>query len=258
VASALLTVYGGLNVLLGTLVLSGVIHPAGSVDRTALRWHAGVWDLWFLVWGILLAVATIAYWRRTARRAYAEGVPRYYSGATMGAIAQFFAPFHPRRVVSLVRDRGTDSPTDEEIKREAAAEVERVEQDDKYFAPETPADRDDLLSPGPGLPGNAGSIFQISGRGIGVACGYASSRMRTIPQGFTSLSGISAPAYDGVADGGPDAFRIGTSSRLAGHRRYSRRTTRRLRASRRLQQCQHDRSNDPGWPAQLRRRGPAH
>ena len=34
-ASALL-VYGGLNVLLGALVLSGVIHPAASVDRTAL------------------------------------------------------------------------------------------------------------------------------------------------------------------------------------------------------------------------------
>ncbi len=64
-ASALLVVYGGLNVLLGALVLSGVIHPAGSVDRTALRWHVGVWDLWFLVWGILLALATAGYWRRT-------------------------------------------------------------------------------------------------------------------------------------------------------------------------------------------------
>ena len=58
-ASALLVVYGGLTVLLGALVLLGVIHPAGSVDRTALRWHVGVWDLWFLVWGILLALATI-------------------------------------------------------------------------------------------------------------------------------------------------------------------------------------------------------
>ena len=65
-ASALLVVYGGVNVLLEALVLSGVIHPAGSVNRTALRWHAGVWDLWFLVWGILLALATIGYWRRAA------------------------------------------------------------------------------------------------------------------------------------------------------------------------------------------------
>lgn len=49
--SALLAVYGRLKVLLGALVLSGVLHPAGSVDRTALRRHVGVWDLWFLVWG---------------------------------------------------------------------------------------------------------------------------------------------------------------------------------------------------------------
>jgi hypothetical protein len=62
--SVLLLVYGGLNVLLGALVLSGIIHPAGSVDRSALRWHVGVWDLWFLVWGILLALAVIGY-RRT-------------------------------------------------------------------------------------------------------------------------------------------------------------------------------------------------
>jgi hypothetical protein len=66
VTSALLVVYGGLNVLLGSLVLSGVIHPAGSVDRTALRWHVGVWDLWFLAWGILLALAAVGYRRRTA------------------------------------------------------------------------------------------------------------------------------------------------------------------------------------------------
>jgi Protein of unknown function (DUF3995) len=72
-ASALLVVYGGLNVLLGALVLLGVIHPAGSVDRTALRWHSGVWDLWFLVWGILLALAIAGYRRRTAPRARRDG-----------------------------------------------------------------------------------------------------------------------------------------------------------------------------------------
>jgi Protein of unknown function (DUF3995) len=72
-ASALLVVYGGLAVLLGALVLSGAIHPAGSVDRTALRWHVGVWDLWFLVWGILLALATVGYWRQTATRARRDG-----------------------------------------------------------------------------------------------------------------------------------------------------------------------------------------
>ena len=65
-ASALLVVYGGLAVLAGGLVLAGAIHPAGGVDRMALRWHVGLWDLWFLVWGILLALATASYRRRTA------------------------------------------------------------------------------------------------------------------------------------------------------------------------------------------------
>jgi Protein of unknown function (DUF3995) len=64
-ASVLLVGYGGLNVLAGALVLLDVIHPAGQVDRTALRWHVGVWDLWFMVWGILLALAAIGNWRRT-------------------------------------------------------------------------------------------------------------------------------------------------------------------------------------------------
>jgi hypothetical protein len=32
----------------------------------ALRWHVALWDLWFLVWGILPALATVGYWRRTA------------------------------------------------------------------------------------------------------------------------------------------------------------------------------------------------
>src|SRR5215467_10431984 len=73
-ASALLVVYGGMAVLLGALVLLGVIHPAGNVDRTALRWHVGVWDLWFLVWGILLALAIVGYWRRTATRARRDGI----------------------------------------------------------------------------------------------------------------------------------------------------------------------------------------
>src|SRR5258708_5509568 len=60
-ASVLLMVYGGLNGLLGALLLSGVIHPAGSLDRTALRWHAGGWERWILVGGILLALGTLGY-----------------------------------------------------------------------------------------------------------------------------------------------------------------------------------------------------
>jgi hypothetical protein len=62
--SALLLIYGGLYVAAAALALSGAVHPAGGADRTALRWHLGVWDLWFLVWGILLALATAGYWRQ--------------------------------------------------------------------------------------------------------------------------------------------------------------------------------------------------
>jgi len=60
-ASVVLTLYGGLLVAVGALVLAGVIGPAGPVDRTALRWHVLLWDLWFLVWGLLLGVAAWHY-----------------------------------------------------------------------------------------------------------------------------------------------------------------------------------------------------
>lgn len=65
IASAALICYGGLQVAAGALVLSGLVHPSGAVDRTALRWHAGLWDSWFLLWGLLLAVATVAGWPQT-------------------------------------------------------------------------------------------------------------------------------------------------------------------------------------------------
>jgi hypothetical protein len=65
----------------------------------------------------------------------------------MGAIARFFEPFHPRRMVSLIRVRGSGSARQQEIEREAAADVAAVEQDDKYFSPDAPANQDELLSP---------------------------------------------------------------------------------------------------------------
>jgi hypothetical protein len=67
-ASVVLTLYGGLLVAVGALVLAGVIRPAGPVDRTALRWHVLVWDLWFLVWGLLLGVAAWHHGRQSRDR----------------------------------------------------------------------------------------------------------------------------------------------------------------------------------------------
>jgi len=67
-AGVVLTLYGGLLVAVGALVLAGAIRPAGPVDRTALRWHVLVWDLWFLVWGLLLGVAVWHYGRQSRDR----------------------------------------------------------------------------------------------------------------------------------------------------------------------------------------------
>jgi hypothetical protein len=63
-ASAILCLWGGANVVVGALVLAGAITPSADVDRHALRWHVFVWDMWFLVWGIALAVAVAAARRR--------------------------------------------------------------------------------------------------------------------------------------------------------------------------------------------------
>ena len=68
----------------------------------------------------------------------------------MGAIARFFAPFRKNQQVTLLHDRGTGTPQQEEMAREAEADVKRVEEDAKYFGDDTPADRDELLSRLPG------------------------------------------------------------------------------------------------------------
>jgi Protein of unknown function (DUF3995) len=63
-ASAILCVWGAANVVVGALVLGGAITASGDVDRHALRWHVLVWDMWFLVWGLALAVAVATARRR--------------------------------------------------------------------------------------------------------------------------------------------------------------------------------------------------
>jgi hypothetical protein len=57
VGGVMLTLYGGVLVVAGALVLTGVIRPTGPVDRAALRWHVLLWDSWFLAWGIALGLA---------------------------------------------------------------------------------------------------------------------------------------------------------------------------------------------------------
>jgi hypothetical protein len=45
VASAVLCVWGGANVVVGALVLSGAIAASAGIDRYAVRWHVFVSDL---------------------------------------------------------------------------------------------------------------------------------------------------------------------------------------------------------------------
>jgi hypothetical protein len=56
-AGAVLTLWGGANVLLGALVLTGALDVGPVADERALRWHVLVWDLWFLLWGLALLAA---------------------------------------------------------------------------------------------------------------------------------------------------------------------------------------------------------
>lgn len=56
VGGTLLALYGHVLVVAGALALSGVVDATGA-DRYALRWHVGLWDLWFAIWGLALAVA---------------------------------------------------------------------------------------------------------------------------------------------------------------------------------------------------------
>jgi len=62
--SALLILYGAVEVAGEALAETGAIRPSAP-DWTALRWHLALWDPWFLVWGLLLAAATLGY-RRSA------------------------------------------------------------------------------------------------------------------------------------------------------------------------------------------------
>jgi Protein of unknown function (DUF3995) len=55
-AALILIAYGGVLSITGWLVQLDVISPAADADHRALRWHAYLWDPWFLVWGVLLAI----------------------------------------------------------------------------------------------------------------------------------------------------------------------------------------------------------
>jgi hypothetical protein len=64
-AAAVLTLYGGLLVVGEALVATGLVRPA-YVDWKPLLWHLYVWDMSFLVWGVLLGLAALQCTRHPA------------------------------------------------------------------------------------------------------------------------------------------------------------------------------------------------
>ena len=68
VAAASLALYGGTLVVAEALVTIGAIRPTQPVDWKPLLWHLYVWDLSFLVWGILFGVATWHHGRAAVRQ----------------------------------------------------------------------------------------------------------------------------------------------------------------------------------------------
>lgn len=65
-AAVVLTLYGGVLVAGEALVASGLIRP-GAVDWKPLLWHLYVWDMSFLIWGILFGLAAWHYSSATSR-----------------------------------------------------------------------------------------------------------------------------------------------------------------------------------------------
>lgn len=59
IAAGILTTYGAILTVVGLLVQADVIHSSLHADQRALAWHAYLWDPWFLVWGLLIAIALL-------------------------------------------------------------------------------------------------------------------------------------------------------------------------------------------------------
>lgn len=65
--AVVLVLYGGINVLAEALTVTGIIKPA-AVDWKPLLWHLYVWDMSFLIWGILFGAAAWQFTRQALGR----------------------------------------------------------------------------------------------------------------------------------------------------------------------------------------------
>ncbi len=57
IEAMILTVYGLILTAAGLLIQAGMVKTTANADHLALKWHAYLWDPWFLVWGILVIIA---------------------------------------------------------------------------------------------------------------------------------------------------------------------------------------------------------
>lgn len=79
IEAAILTGYGLVLTASGLLVQAGVIEAVAHADRLALKWHAYLWDPWFLIWGLFVF---LALWR--SRPASQDHLPGCAPGAAPG------------------------------------------------------------------------------------------------------------------------------------------------------------------------------
>jgi hypothetical protein len=77
IAAVVTSVYGAVLVTAGALVATGVVTPSTPVAWKPLLWHLWVWDLSFLIWGVLFFVALWGFLRhgRAVGGSRAHGVP---------------------------------------------------------------------------------------------------------------------------------------------------------------------------------------
>jgi Protein of unknown function (DUF3995) len=59
VEAIVLVGYGGVLTSVGLLVQLDIVPVGVNADERALRWHAYLWDPWFLIWGLLVATALL-------------------------------------------------------------------------------------------------------------------------------------------------------------------------------------------------------
>jgi len=64
--SALLILYGGVQIGVQLLILTGVIEAPADMDWRGFYGHLYLWNPWFVIWGVLLGITAYFYTRTGA------------------------------------------------------------------------------------------------------------------------------------------------------------------------------------------------